>query len=164
MIGTFSAQPNARTVREQEPALLGLPCWDFQALLSPDSLDTLVIHNPASSCPLHLSDLAIAKTPMPARKFDNIGCQACFVFRRAIRDGRHLFPFGDRLLINAIALCLRPQAFLTKLNSSTHRPCRSGALVKNLSYSASFHSEDKIAPSKNLESNTSQSVELQNFH
>jgi hypothetical protein len=37
---------------------------------------------------------------------------------------------------------------LTMVYRSTDRLCRRGAAVKNLAHSASFHSRDKIAPSK----------------
>src|SRR5277367_6502377 len=60
-------------------------------------------------------------------------------------------PLGDGLLSDSVALRQRPQALLTLLYRSTDRLCRRGAPVKNLAHSASFHSIEKIAPSKRSE-------------
>ena len=49
---------------------------------------------------------------------------------------------------DAVAPGELPQARLTILYRSTDRRCRAGAPVKNLTHSASFHSREKIAPSK----------------
>src|SRR5664279_6414883 len=57
-----------------------------------------------------------------------------------------LLPFGDGLLVDPVALGESPQALLTILYRSTHRLCRRGAPMENLSHSASFHSLEKIAP------------------
>src|SRR3954453_23984242 len=46
------------------------------------------------------------------------------------------------------AVCERSQALLTMLYRSTDRLRRRGASMKNLAHSASFHSTEKIAPSK----------------
>ena len=59
---------------------------------------------------------------------------------------RPFLPFGDRLLIDTVTLGERPQALLTIVYRSTHRLCRAGAPVKNLSHSASCHSDEKTAP------------------
>src|SRR5215212_3050551 len=67
--------------------------------------------------------------------------------RRAIRGGVPLLPFGDRLLVDAMALSQGPQARLTILYCSTDCRCRCGAAVENLAHSASLHSGDKNAPS-----------------
>ena len=61
---------------------------------------------------------------------------------------RPLLPLGDGLLVDPVALGQRPQALLTMLYRSTDRLCRRGAPVENLAHSASFHSDDKNAPSK----------------
>ena len=57
-------------------------------------------------------------------------------------------PLCHGLLVDPVALGKRPQALLTILYRSTHRLRRASAPVKNLSHSASFHSREKIAPSK----------------
>ncbi|MBG6147642.1 hypothetical protein IWQ51_005797 [Labrenzia sp. EL_142] len=56
----------------------------------------------------------------------------------------HLATLG----IDPVALGECSQALLTILYCSTHRLFRFGAPVQNLSHSASFHSGEKIAPSK----------------
>src|SRR5436190_20376459 len=63
---------------------------------------------------------------------------------RQVRRRPALLPLGDGLLIDSMAPRQRPQAFLTRLYCSTDRLCRSGAAVKNLAHSASFHSTEKI--------------------
>ena len=68
--------------------------------------------------------------------------------RSADRRPRSALPLGDRLLVDPVALGERPQALLTMLYRSTDRLCRRGAPMKNLAHSASFDSDDKIAPSK----------------
>src|SRR5215208_3440948 len=67
--------------------------------------------------------------------------------RRPISGGIPLLPFGDRLLVDAMALSQGPQARLTILYCSTDCLCRCGAAVENLAHSASLHSGDKNAPS-----------------
>src|SRR4028119_1892452 len=62
-----------------------------------------------------------------------------------IRRGA-LLPLGDCFLIDAVALGERPQALLTMLYRSTDCRSRAGAPVENLAHSASFHSDEKIAP------------------
>jgi hypothetical protein len=58
-----------------------------------------------------------------------------------------LLPFGDGLLVDAVAAGKRPQALLTILYRSTDRLSRCGAAMKNLAHSASFQPLEKIAPS-----------------
>jgi hypothetical protein len=58
------------------------------------------------------------------------------------------FLLGDGLGIDAAALGKCSQARLTILYCSTDRLNRFGASVQHLSRSASFHSREKIAPSK----------------
>jgi hypothetical protein len=57
---------------------------------------------------------------------------AFFRAGRDIGDRYPLFPFGDRLLVDAVSLGERPQALLTMLYRSTDRLCRGGAPVQNL--------------------------------
>src|SRR5690242_3633966 len=59
-----------------------------------------------------------------------------------------LLPLGDGLWIDAVAPGQHPQALLTMLDCSTHRRRRAGAPMQNLAHSASFHSDEKSAPSK----------------
>src|SRR5215217_6064928 len=59
-----------------------------------------------------------------------------------------LLPLGDGFWIDAVALGQRPQALLTMLDRSTHCRRRAGAPMQNLAHSASFHSNEKSAPSK----------------
>ena len=79
-----------------------------------------------------------------------------------IGNRRPLAPLGHGLLVrqendsrDRFSICLtpvarrkRPQARFTILYCSTGCLSRRGAAVKNLSHSASFHSKEKIAPSK----------------
>ena len=66
---------------------------------------------------------------------------------RQVVDGAALPPLGDGLLVDAVAVGQGPQALLTMLDCLTDCRCRRGAAVQNLSYSASFHSREKSAPS-----------------
>jgi len=72
---------------------------------------------------------------------------------RILRAGRKIgygcsaLPFGDGLLVDAVALRKRSQALLTILYCSTDRLCRPGAAVKYLSQSASFRALELIPPS-----------------
>src|SRR6476469_3077645 len=65
-----------------------------------------------------------------------------------VRNGAAPLPLANSLLVNPVALCERSQALLTTLYRSTDRLRRRGASMKNLAHSASFHSTEKIAPSK----------------
>ena len=47
MVGMLGAQPDARSVRQPEPAALGLFGGDLQPLAPPDPLDPLVVDHPA---------------------------------------------------------------------------------------------------------------------
>src|SRR5688500_4627032 len=67
---------------------------------------------------------------------------------RSIGDRGSLLPLRYGLLVDAVAPRELPQALLTMLYRSTHCLCRAGAPMQNLSHSASFHSREKIAPSK----------------
>jgi hypothetical protein len=59
-----------------------------------------------------------------------------------------LLPFRNRLRIDPIALGQRPQTVRTSLDRAPNDPRRRGASVQYLAHSASFHSDDEIAPSK----------------
>jgi len=47
MIALLRPQPNARTVGQPEPAALGLLMGNLQPLTLPDTLDPLVVDDPA---------------------------------------------------------------------------------------------------------------------
>ena len=72
-----------------------------------------------------------------------------WLFRSGPQVGRRspALPLGDGLRVDAISLRKRSQALLTILYCSTHRLCRRGAPVQNLSHSASFHSWENNLPS-----------------
>src|SRR5215212_4914741 len=59
-----------------------------------------------------------------------------------------LRPLGDGFWIDAVAPGQHPQALLTMLDRATHCRRRAGAPMENLAHSASFHSNEKSAPSK----------------
>src|SRR4051794_19872360 len=65
-----------------------------------------------------------------------------------VRNRATALPLANSLLVDAVALCERSHALLTMLYRSTDRLRRRGASMKNLAHSASFHSTEKIAPSK----------------
>src|SRR3954447_14897788 len=65
-----------------------------------------------------------------------------------VLDRGALLPLGDRLRVDAVPPGQAPQALLTMLDRSTHRRRRTGAPMQNLAHSASFHSNQKCAPSK----------------
>src|SRR5215212_3118348 len=64
-----------------------------------------------------------------------------------VLDRGALLPLGRGLRIDAVAPGQHPQALLTMLDRATHRR-RAGASMQNLAHSASFHSNEKSAPSK----------------
>src|SRR3954447_13495699 len=64
-----------------------------------------------------------------------------------VLDRGALLPLGHRLRVDPVALGQAPQALLTMLDRSTDRRSRAGAPMKNLAHSASFHSDEKSAPS-----------------
>jgi hypothetical protein len=72
MIALLRPQPNARSVGQPEPAALGLLMGDLQPLASPDTLDPLVVDDPARLAQQR-SDFAIAIAAVLPGKLDNIG-------------------------------------------------------------------------------------------
>ena len=48
MVRTFRLEAHARSIVQPEPSLLSLLLWDLQPFTSPDALDPLVVHMPAS--------------------------------------------------------------------------------------------------------------------
>jgi hypothetical protein len=71
MVGALGPQPQARSVRQPQPAALGLPGGDFQPLASPDPFDPLVVDQPTGPAQ-QLGDLAIAVAPVLPGQFDNV--------------------------------------------------------------------------------------------
>src|SRR5215211_2257417 len=65
-----------------------------------------------------------------------------------VLDRGALLPLGDGFWIDAVAPGQHPQARLTMLDRATHCRRRAGASMENLAHSASFHSNEKSAPSK----------------
>ena len=48
MVRTFRLETHARSMVQPEPSLLSWLLWDLQPFTSPDALDPLVVHVPAS--------------------------------------------------------------------------------------------------------------------
>lgn len=48
VVGPLWPEPKARPVVQPKPTLLSLLLWDLQPFTSPDTLDPLVVHVPAS--------------------------------------------------------------------------------------------------------------------
>src|SRR4051794_37452295 len=67
---------------------------------------------------------------------------------RPIGCRRALLPLGDGFWVNPVTSGENSQALLTILYCSTDRRRRAGAPMQNLAHSASFHSNEKSAPSK----------------
>src|SRR5437763_3454239 len=65
-----------------------------------------------------------------------------------VLDRGALLPLGHRLRVDPVAPGENSQALLTMLDRSTHCRRRAGAPMQNLAHSASFHSNEKSAPSK----------------
>jgi hypothetical protein len=82
MIAVLRPQPEARSVRQPEPAALGLLRWDLQPLASPDPLDPLVVDYPARLAQ-QFGDLAIAIAAVLPGKLDNIGSETLLVVTTA---------------------------------------------------------------------------------
>src|SRR3989449_11413125 len=72
MIAVLRPQPNARSVGQPEPAALGLLVGNLQPLTLPDTLDPLVVDDPARLAQ-ELGGLAIAIAAGLPGKVDNIG-------------------------------------------------------------------------------------------
>src|SRR3974390_2534585 len=78
VIAVFRPQPDARSVRQPEPAALGLLMGDLQPLALPDTLDPLVVDCPTSLAQ-RLGDLAITVATVLPGKLDNIGRKTLLV-------------------------------------------------------------------------------------
>ena len=73
VIGPLGAQADAGSVSQPEPASFGLPGRNLQPLASPDSLNPLVVDDPACRRTQQLGDLAIAVAAVLADQLDDIG-------------------------------------------------------------------------------------------
>ena len=82
MIAVLRPQPNARSVGQPEPAALGLLVGNLQPLTLPDTLDPLVVDDPARLAQ-ELGDFAIAIAAVLPGKLDNIGCKTLLVVTTA---------------------------------------------------------------------------------
>jgi hypothetical protein len=85
VVGALGPQPDARSVRQPQPAALGLSGGDLQPLASPDPLDPFVIDQPAGPAQ-QLGDLAIAIPAVLPGQLDNLVRQPGFV----VTAPRHL--------------------------------------------------------------------------
>ena len=74
MIGSLRLQTDARAVVEPETPAFWLFGGHFQPLTSPDPLDTLLVHRPASSAKQR-RDPAISVATILAGKLDDVGRQ-----------------------------------------------------------------------------------------
>src|SRR6266481_3484043 len=82
MIALLRAQPNARSVGQPEPAALGLLMGKLQPLTLPDTLDPLVVDDPARLAQQR-GDLAIAIAAVLPGKLDNIRCETLLIVTTA---------------------------------------------------------------------------------
>ena len=82
MIAVLRPQPNARSVGQPEPAALGLLVGNLQPLTLPDTLDPLVVDDPARLAQ-ELGDFAIAIAAVLPGKLDNIGGETLLVLTTA---------------------------------------------------------------------------------
>jgi len=82
MIALLRPQPDARSVDQPEPAALGLLMGNLQPLTLPDTLDPLVVDDPARLAQ-ELGNLAIAIAAIVLGKLDNIGRQTLLVLTTA---------------------------------------------------------------------------------
>src|SRR5215470_6133226 len=82
VIAVLRPQPDARSVRQPQPASFGLFIGDLQPLASPDALDPLVVDYPARLAQ-QPSDLAVAVAAVLPGKLDNIGGETLLVLTTA---------------------------------------------------------------------------------
>ncbi len=74
MIGMLRPKPDARSVIEPETGFLRLPGRHLQPLLTPDPLNALDVHRPASGLQ-HGRDSAVAIAAITGGELDNVGGQ-----------------------------------------------------------------------------------------
>ena len=78
VIAVLGTQPDAGSVRQPQPAALGLFVGDLQPLPSPDPLDPLVVDDPARLLQ-QPGNLAIAVAAVLPGKLDDVGGEPLFV-------------------------------------------------------------------------------------
>src|SRR5215203_671726 len=78
VVAMLGPQPDARSVRQPEPSAFGLLPGDLQPLASPNSLDPLVVDEPACSAQ-QLGDLAVAVASVLPSKLDDVGAEPLLV-------------------------------------------------------------------------------------
>ena len=82
MIALLRPQSDARSVRQPEPAALGLLMGNFEPLALPDPLDPLVVDQPARLLQ-QPGDLAIAVATVQSSQCDHIGGETLLVVTTA---------------------------------------------------------------------------------
>src|SRR5499427_9319306 len=82
VIAVLRPQPDARSVRQPKSAALRLLMGNLEPLASPDTLDPLVVDEPAG-LPQQPGDLAIAVAAVLPGKLDDIGRETLFVVTTA---------------------------------------------------------------------------------
>ena len=94
MVGPLGAKADAGSVREPEPAALGLSGWNLQPLASPNPLDPLVVDYPACRRAQQRGDLAIAVASVSADQFDHVGDELLLIVASARNPalGRAVLP------------------------------------------------------------------------
>lgn len=94
MLGPFGAKTDTGSVREPEPASLGLSGRNLQPLASPDALDPLVVDDPACRRAQQRGDLAIAVASVSADQFDDVGDELFLIVASARNPalGRAVLP------------------------------------------------------------------------
>jgi hypothetical protein len=104
-------QPDTRSVRQPEPAALGLLLGNLQPLAAPDPLDPLVVDDPARGRSQQLRDLAVAVAAVPPRELDDVGREPFLVvpaprklaLRRAVlAESRAGAALGDLELVSDV--------------------------------------------------------------
>src|SRR5215217_8554060 len=78
VVAVLRSQPDAGAVRQPQATSLGLLGWDLQALLAPDPLHPLVVHQPAS-LPEQGADLPVAIAAVLAGELDQVSRELLFV-------------------------------------------------------------------------------------
>ncbi len=79
MVRPLGAKTDAGSIREPQPAALGLLGGNFQPLAPPDALDPFVVDDPAGGRSQKLRDLPIAIAAIPAGEFNDVGSQPFLV-------------------------------------------------------------------------------------
>jgi hypothetical protein len=73
VVRAFGPQAEARSIRQPEPATLGLLGRNLQPFTPPDPLHPLVVDHPAGRGPQQLGDLAVAVAAVLPGELDDVG-------------------------------------------------------------------------------------------